>query len=82
MALIWFYIKDPDYLERRKAGDAVDYLGLALLSLGLGCQRQGQGAQGQQRAQVRGAEVSHGGVPCRCGVRAILARPRTMVCAI
>ncbi|EKO38479.1 MAG: drug resistance transporter, EmrB/QacA subfamily [Solidesulfovibrio magneticus str. Maddingley MBC34] len=37
MALIWFYIKDPDYLERRKAGDAVDYLGLALLSLGLGC---------------------------------------------
>jgi len=37
VALIWFFIKDPDYLERRKAGDAVDYVGLALLSLGLGC---------------------------------------------
>ncbi|MHC1712287.1 MAG: DHA2 family efflux MFS transporter permease subunit [Solidesulfovibrio sp.] len=37
IALIWLYIKDPDYLERRKAGDTVDYLGLALLSLGLGC---------------------------------------------
>jgi DHA2 family multidrug resistance protein len=37
IALIWLYIKDPDYLERRKAGDTVDYIGLALLSLGLGC---------------------------------------------
>lgn len=37
MGLIWLYIKDPDYLVRRKAGDTVDYIGLALLSLGLGC---------------------------------------------
>lgn len=37
IGLIWFYIKDPDYLVRRKAGDTVDYIGLALLSVGLGC---------------------------------------------
>jgi DHA2 family multidrug resistance protein len=37
VGLIWLYIKDPDYLERRKSGDRVDYIGLALLSLGLGC---------------------------------------------
>jgi len=37
IVLIWLYIKDPEYLERRKAGDRVDYVGLALLSLGLGC---------------------------------------------
>ncbi len=37
LGLIWLYIKDPDYLERRKKGDSVDYVGLALLSLGLGC---------------------------------------------
>ena len=37
VALIWFFVQDPDYLERRKAGDAVDYVGLALLSVGLGC---------------------------------------------
>ncbi|MGE4539352.1 MAG: DHA2 family efflux MFS transporter permease subunit [Desulfovibrio sp.] len=36
MVLIWLYIRDPDYLERRKKGDTVDYIGLALLSLGLG----------------------------------------------
>ncbi len=37
IGLIWLYIKDPDYLERRKKGDSVDYVGLALLSVGLGC---------------------------------------------
>jgi len=37
MGLIWLYIKDPGYLVRRKAGDTVDYIGLALLSVGLGC---------------------------------------------
>lgn len=37
LGLIWLYIKDPDYLERRKRGDSVDVIGLALLSLGLGC---------------------------------------------
>ncbi len=37
LGLIWLYIKDPDYLERRKKGEAVDVIGLSLLSLGLGC---------------------------------------------
>ncbi len=37
IGLIWLYIKDPDYLERRKRGDTVDYIGLAFLSVGLGC---------------------------------------------
>ncbi len=37
VALIWLYVRDPDYLERRKAGDSVDAVGLALLALGLGC---------------------------------------------
>ncbi|OLN26499.1 Inner membrane component of tripartite multidrug resistance system [Desulfovibrio sp. DV] len=37
VALIWLYIKDPDYLERRKTGESVDYIGLALLTVGLGC---------------------------------------------
>jgi MFS transporter, DHA2 family, multidrug resistance protein len=37
LAMIWLYVQDPPYLERRQAGDRVDYVGLALLSLGLGC---------------------------------------------
>ena len=37
VGLIWLFVKDPPYLERRKAGDRVDYLGLTLLALGLGC---------------------------------------------
>ncbi|MFP5259348.1 MAG: DHA2 family efflux MFS transporter permease subunit [Acidobacteriota bacterium] len=37
VAMIWLYIKDPDYLVRRKAGESVDYIGLALLTVGLGC---------------------------------------------
>ncbi|HCR11883.1 MAG TPA: DHA2 family efflux MFS transporter permease subunit [Solidesulfovibrio sp.] len=37
IGLIWLYIRDPDYLERRKTGDSVDYVGLAFLSVGLGC---------------------------------------------
>ena len=36
VGMIWLYIKDPDYLVRRKAGESVDYIGLALLTLGLG----------------------------------------------
>lgn len=37
LAMIWLYVKDPPYLERLREGDRVDYVGLALLSLGLGC---------------------------------------------
>ena len=37
LVMIWFFVVDPPYLERRQAGDRVDYVGLALLSLGLGC---------------------------------------------
>ena len=37
LVMIWLFVKDPPYLERLKAGDRVDYVGLSLLSLGLGC---------------------------------------------
>lgn len=37
LVMIWLFVKDPTYLERLKSGDRVDYVGLALLSLGLGC---------------------------------------------
>ncbi len=35
--MCWTFIFDPSYQERRVAGEKVDYLGLALLSVGLGC---------------------------------------------
>jgi len=37
IVMIWFFVTDPPYLERRQAGEQVDYIGLALLSVGLGC---------------------------------------------
>ncbi len=37
LGMLWLYITDPPYLQRRKAGESVDYAGLALLSVGLGC---------------------------------------------
>jgi len=36
MAMNWTFVHDPDYMERRASGEKVDYVGLALLSLGLG----------------------------------------------
>ena len=37
LVMIWTYIFDPDYLERRVAGEKVDVTGLALLTVGLAC---------------------------------------------
>ncbi len=35
--MIWSFVQDPHYLERRTRGEAIDYVGLALLTVGLGC---------------------------------------------
>jgi len=37
LGMCWALIKDPDYMERRTKGEKVDYVGLALLTLGLAC---------------------------------------------
>jgi DHA2 family multidrug resistance protein len=37
LLMCWTFIFDPPYQERRIAGEKVDYLGLVLLSVGLGC---------------------------------------------
>jgi len=37
MFMIFSFIHDPTYMERRIKGEAVDYLGLALLCVGVGC---------------------------------------------
>ena len=37
IVMIWLFVSDPPYLERRKPGEHVDSIGLALLSVGLGC---------------------------------------------
>ena len=37
LMMCWAFIFDPPYQERRVAGEKVDYMGLALLSVGLGC---------------------------------------------
>jgi len=37
LLMCWTFIFDPDYQERRTSGEKVDYMGLALLSVGLGC---------------------------------------------
>ena len=37
LMMCWTFIFDPPYQERRVAGEKVDYMGLALLSVGLGC---------------------------------------------
>jgi len=36
MVMIWTYVFDPPYLERRPRGESIDYVGLSLLCLGLG----------------------------------------------
>ena len=35
--MIWSFVQDPPYLERRSQGEGIDYPGLILLTLGLGC---------------------------------------------
>jgi len=35
--MCWTFIFDPSYQTRREAGDKIDFMGLALLSVGLGC---------------------------------------------
>ncbi|UTF49825.1 DHA2 family efflux MFS transporter permease subunit [Desulfomicrobium sp. ZS1] len=37
LMMCWTFIFDPPYQERRVVGEKVDYMGLALLSVGLGC---------------------------------------------
>lgn len=37
LAMCWTFVFDPPYQQRRSAGEKVDYQGLALLSVGLGC---------------------------------------------
>ncbi|HCU68788.1 MAG TPA: EmrB/QacA family drug resistance transporter [Desulfomicrobium sp.] len=37
LMMCWAFIFDPPYLQRRESGEAVDFMGLALLSVGLGC---------------------------------------------
>lgn len=37
LAMIYAFVFDPSYQELRKKGEPVDYLGLVLLCLGLGC---------------------------------------------
>ena len=37
LMMCWAFIFDPPYQERRVSGEKVDYMGLALLSVGLGC---------------------------------------------
>lgn len=36
LVMNWAFVHDPDYMERRVSGEKVDYVGLALLCLGLG----------------------------------------------
>ncbi|MEW5773599.1 MAG: DHA2 family efflux MFS transporter permease subunit [Thermodesulfobacteriota bacterium] len=36
LAMNWAFVHDPDYMERRASGEKVDYVGLALLCLGIG----------------------------------------------
>lgn len=35
--MIWSFVQDPPYLERMARGERIDYPGLILLTLGLGC---------------------------------------------
>jgi DHA2 family multidrug resistance protein len=35
--MIWSFVQDPPYLERMTRGERIDYPGLILLTLGLGC---------------------------------------------
>lgn len=37
LMMCWAFIFDPPYLQRRESGETVDFMGLALLSVGLGC---------------------------------------------
>lgn len=37
LAMCWTFVFDPPYQQRRAVGETVDYPGLALLSVGLGC---------------------------------------------
>jgi DHA2 family multidrug resistance protein len=37
LMMCWAFIFDPPYLQRRESGEKVDFMGLALLSVGLGC---------------------------------------------
>jgi len=37
LVMCWTYVHDPEYLTRRRRGDGIDYVGLALLTVGIGC---------------------------------------------